>query len=164
MIHLRPKSIRAMGGRETSRSSMKKLTSWCVQLTACFLLLATAAVHAQDAKKVDPTGTWTWSTPGRNGGEARESTLKLKLEGDKLTGTMSGRQGNETKIENAKLNGDEISFDVTREFQGNSMTAKYKGKVAGDTITGKISTERDGQTRERDWTAKKKTEEKKEAK
>ena len=78
---------------------------------------------------------------------------------------MSGRQGgNDTQIANGKIKGDEISFDVTREFQGNSFTTKYTGKVAGDTITGKIATEREGQTRERDWTAKRKTEEKKEAK
>jgi hypothetical protein len=143
---------------------MKRLTSWCLQLTACFLLLATAAVQAEDAKKADPTGTWTWSTPGRNGGEARETTLKLKMEGEKLTGTMSGRQGADTAISNAKLAGDEVSFDVTREFQGNSFTQKFKGKISGDTITGKISSERDGQSRERDWTAKRKSDEKKDAK
>ena len=140
---------------------MKRLTSWCVQLTACFLLLAAVTTQAQDAKKSDPTGTWTWSSPGRNGGEARETTLKLKKEGEKLTGTMSGRQGNETAITNGKITGEEISFDVTREFQGNSFTQKFKGKISGDTITGKIASERDGETREREWTAKRKTEEKK---
>ena len=41
------------------------------------------------------------------------------------------------------------------------MTQKYKGKIAGDTITGKISSERDGQAREREWVAKRKAEEKK---
>ena len=138
--------------------------SWCIPITACFLLLATVSTQAQEtAKKADPTGTWTWSTPGRDGGEARESTLKLKMEGDKLTGAIVGRQGNETKIENAKLSGDEISFDVTREFNGNSRTMKYKGKISGDTITGKISVERDGNTNERDWTAKRKKDEKKSA-
>lgn len=152
-----------MGGRKII-NSMKRLMSWCVPLTACFLLLATVSTQAQEAaKKADPTGTWTWSTPGRNGGEGRESTLKLKMEGDKLTGAIAGRQGNETKIENAKLSGEEISFDVTREWQGNSRTMKYKGKIAGDTITGKITTERDGNTREVDWTAKRKKEEKKSA-
>lgn len=146
---------------------MKRLTSWCLQLTACFLLLATVSTQAQDAakdsKKSDPTGTWTWSTPGRNGGEARETTLKLKMEADKLTGAVTGRQGAETKIENAKLSGDEISFDVTREFNGNSFTQKFKGKLSGDTITGKIARERNGETRESDWTAKRKKEEKKSA-
>ena len=144
---------------------MKRLTSWCVQLTACFLLLAAGTTQAQaQDKKADPTGTWSWSTPGRNGGEARETTLKLKMEGDKLVGTVSGRQGTETKIENAKLAGDQVSFDVTREFNGNSRTMKYKGKISSDTITGKISRERDGETQENDWTAKRKKDEKKEVK
>jgi len=147
---------------------MKRLTSWCIQLTACFLLAAGFNSQAADEKKADPTGTWTWSTPGRNGGEARESTLKLKMEGDKVVGTLTGggRGGGgggggqpvETKITNAKLTGDELSFDVTREFNGNSFTAKYKGKVAGDTITGKISRERNGETSESDWVAKRKKE------
>lgn len=146
---------------------MKRLTSWCIQLTACFLVATGFNSQAADEKKADPTGTWTWSTPGRNGGEARESTLKLKMEGDKVVGTVTGGgrgggggggQPQETKITNAKLTGDELSFDVTREFNGNSVTAKYKGKVAGDTITGKISRERDGETRETDWVAKRKKE------
>jgi hypothetical protein len=143
---------------------MKKLTSWCLQLSACFLLLAAPAIQAQDSKKADPTGTWTWSMPGRDGGEARETTLKLKMEGEKLTGTVSGRQGNETAITNGKLTGDEVSFDVTREYQGNSRTQKFKGKISGDSIIGKIASERDGETRERDWTAKRKTEAKKDEK
>ena len=147
---------------EINNQRMKRLTTWCLQLTACFLLLA--AVSAQAADKADPTGTWTWTSPGRGGGEPRESILKLKAEGDKLTGTLSGMRGGETKITNGKINGEEISFDVTREFNGNSFTAKYKGKVTADSITGKISTERNGETRERDWAAKRKKEEtKKEA-
>lgn len=140
---------------------MKRLTTWCAPAIACFLLLAATTIQAQD-KKVDPTGTWTWSTPGRNGGPARESTLKLKMEGEKLTGTVSGMRGGETKIDNAKLAGDEISFDVTREFGGNSFTAKYKGKIKDDTITGKVARVRDGQTNETDWVAKRKKDEKKE--
>ena len=109
---------------------------------------------------------------GQGGGNAnatpRKTTLKLKAEGDKLTGSVSqpafGRRGGgdggtppapvETKISNGKISGDQISFDVTREFQGNSFTAKYSGKVEGDTITGKVETERNGQTNSRDWTAK----------
>ena len=140
---------------------MKRLTSWCVQLTACVLLLTAVATQAQDAEKADATGTWTWTAQGRNGGEAREITLKLKQEGEKVTGAMSGRQGNDTPITNGKITCDEVSFDVTREFQGNSMTQKYNGKIAGHTITGKISSERDGQAREREWVAKRKAEEKK---
>jgi hypothetical protein len=144
---------------------MKRLTSWCVQLTACFLLAAAAALPAQ-AADADPTGTWTWSTPGRDGGEPRESTLKIKKQGDKLMGTLSqpGRQqATETEIKDMKLTGEELTFSVTRERQGNSFTQKYKGKVAADTITGKVSFDRGGETTERDWVAKRKKEDKKDA-
>src|SRR5438094_4424186 len=122
-----------------------------------------AQVQAQD-KKVDPTGTWTWSVPGRDGGPDRKSTLKLKLEGDnKLTGTLSspGRQGaqaRETAIEDGKLKGDQVSFTVTREFGGNKMVQKYNGKLSGDTIKGKFEFERNGEPQSRDWEAKRATE------
>jgi hypothetical protein len=145
---------------------MKRLTSWCAQLTACFLLAAAIATPAQaaDAKAADPTGTWTWTQQGRGGGEGREVTMKIKKEGDKYVGTMTGRQGAENELKNVKVTGDEISFDFTREVQGNSFTAKYKGKIADDTIKGKITSERDGQTNERDWTAKRKKDDKKDEK
>ena len=86
-------------------------------------------------------------------------TLKLKADGEKLTGTLStpGRQGgqaNDTEITDGKVKGDEISFTVTREFGGNKMSTKYSGKVSDDTIKGKTETERGGNTRSRDWEAK----------
>ena len=133
---------------------MKRLAS-IVQLAACVLLFAGASVQAVD-KKADPTGTWVTTMEGRNG-QTRETVFKLKAEGEKLTGTISGMRGSETKIENGTVKGDAISFAVTREFNGNSFTSKYKGKVAGDAITGTISFERNGESRDREWTAKRKT-------
>lgn len=78
-------------------------------------------------------------------------TLKLKLEGDKLTGAMVGRNGQETAIEDGTFKDGEVSFKVTRERQGNKVTTKYTGKVSGDTIKGKAG--REGQEG-RDWEAK----------
>ena len=60
------------------------------------VLLLGALTQAQaDDKKVDPSGTYIWTMPGRNGGADRTNTLVLKLEGDKLTGKLSapGRGG-----------------------------------------------------------------------
>lgn len=140
-----------------------------VTAVACALLALTAISQAQaQDKKADPAGTWTWSTPGRNGGPDRVSTLKLKVDGEKLTGTISmpgGRQGGqaqarETEIENGKVKGDEISFSVTREFNGNKFTSKYNGKVSGDAIKGKMEFDRNGETQSRDWNAKRATEKK----
>ena len=134
---------------------MKRLLT--VIPVALSLLFFVAISARADDQKADVNGTWTWTVPSRNGGEPREQSLKLKADGDKVTGTVSGFRGGENKIEHGKLSGDELTFDVTREFNGNSFTIKYKGKVSGDTITGKIeSPGRDGQTRTRDWTAKRK--------
>ena len=60
-----------------------------------------------------------------------------------------------TRILILKRGNREISFQVTREMNGNKVTTKYTGKVNGDTIKGKSESQRDGQAQSRDWTAKK---------
>jgi hypothetical protein len=131
----------------------------CAVLALGFL----AQAQAED-KKGDPAGTWTWSTPGRNGGPERKFTLKLKVEGEKLTGKIitPGRDGkdNETEIGEGKVKDGEVSFTVTREFNGNKMVSKYSGKVGADAIKGKIEFERNGDKQSRDWEAKRATEKK----
>lgn len=89
--------------------------------------------------------------------QTRESTLKLKMEGDKLVGTISGRQ-QDSPIEDASLKGDEISFKVVREFNGNKFTIKYLGKISGDSIKGKSEFDRNGEAQTRDWEAKREVE------
>jgi len=117
-----------------------------------FLTVALVCI-AVPALAADPTGTWKWSVE-RNG-QTFETTLKLKHEGGKLTGTVSGRNNTETEIEDGKVDGDEVSFKVTREFNGNKFVQKYKGKVSADAIKGKVEFERNGEAQSRDWEAKK---------
>jgi hypothetical protein len=126
---------------------MKRLVAMTVVLT--FVVLAGAARAADD--KPDPTGTWKWKVTIN--GQERERTLKLKLDGDKLTGSMLGRNNQDTPIEDATLKGGDLSFTVTRERNGVKITTKYTGKLSGDTIKGKAETERDGQTNSQDWEA-----------
>ena len=114
---------------------------------------------ASQALAADATGTWTWTRPARQGGEAQKMSLTLKADGEKLTGALTspGRQGGDptkTEISEGKVKADEISFSVTREFNGNKMTSKYSGKVTADTIKGKTESERNGETQSRDWEAK----------
>jgi hypothetical protein len=80
----------------------------------------------------DVSGKWTAQVPGRDG-QPQETTFTFKVEGDKLTGAVSGRQG-DTPIADGKISGDEISFTVTRERQGATIKQLYKGKVSGDEI------------------------------
>jgi hypothetical protein len=137
---------------------MQRLVSRVLQAFACLALLITMTATVCAA---DVNGTWTWTTPGRNGGPERTSVLKLKTEGDKLTGTINGRQ-EDIKITDGKVTGDEVSFKVSRTGQnGNTMTQKYTGKVSGDTIKGKVAFERNGEEQTRDWEAKRKSDDKK---
>ena len=119
------------------------------------LVLLIFSFNVWAADKVDPTGTWTWSFTIPSG-DTINSSLKVKVEGDKLTGTVTGRGGNEIAIQNAKLTGNVISFEVVRERDGNKFMTKYNGKINGDAIKGKMEFEREGETQQRDWEAKRK--------
>lgn len=92
------------------------------------------------AQAADVTGKWTAQVPGR-GGQTRDATFTLKADGNTLTGTISGPRG-EAEIADGKIDGDQISFSQTFEFNGNSVKFLYKGTVAGDEI--KFSRTREG--------------------
>jgi hypothetical protein len=128
-----------------------------IMLSTALVLGATLQVQAED-KKADPSGTYQWVMPARNGGADRTNTLVLKLDGDKLTGKLSapGRDGQavETEIKDAKVNGAEVSFTVVRSYNGNSMTNTYTGKLTDGAIKGKIEFVRNGEAQSRDWEAK----------
>jgi hypothetical protein len=112
--------------------------------------LSSTAVATENA--ADATGTWKWSVTFND--NTIEQTLKLKQDGEKLTGSLIGRNGNETEIKEGKIKDGALSFSITREFNGNSFTQKYSGKLEGDAIKGKIEFERNGEAQSRDWEAK----------
>ena len=109
--------------------------------------------EAKREKTVDVTGTWQW-TMERNG-QTIERQVKLKQDGEKLTG-VSIFGNNEVEIEQGQIQGNEVSFQVTRERDGNKMVIKYHGKVEGDSLTGKIEGNFGGQDQSFDWEAKRK--------
>jgi len=111
----------------------------------CMTVLAIAAFAA------DVTGKGTASVPGRDG-QTREVTYNFKAEGSTLTGTTTGRGGQERPISDGKIDGDNISFKVKMEFQGNSVVMNYAGKVAGDEV--KFTQTREGGGQSREFTAK----------
>ena len=123
-------------------------------LTAAALVLGLAGLAgmARAEDKANPTGTWKWTL--NFNGQDRDFAVKLKADGDKLTGKFVSPNGDETDIEDGKYKDGEVSFKVTRERDGNKFVIKYKGKVSGDTIKGKSEFERNGETQSRDWEAK----------
>ena len=97
-------------------------------ITTGFLVLCFSfAVFAADV-----TGKWTAQVPGRQGA-TREQTFNFKADGDKLTGTITGRQG-DIAITDGKISGDTITFTVKMENGGNSVEQKYTGTISGDEI------------------------------
>src|SRR5438270_12818774 len=96
------------------------------------LLVAALGAYAADA-----SGKWTWEQQGRQG-NTTNVTLTLKQDGSKLRRTVSqpGRGGNamETAISDGAINGNDVSFKVSRETQNGSFTTTYKGTLKGDTM------------------------------
>src|SRR5215469_15079364 len=97
-------------------------------ISACVAICASAAL----AWAADANGKWVAQVPGR-GGQTRETTFNFKVDGGKLTGTVSGMRG-ENPISDGKVSGDDISFTVALSFNGNDIKMNYKGKVSGDEI------------------------------
>jgi hypothetical protein len=116
------------------------------------LLAVTLCLLAADA-----SGKWTFEQQGRNG--TMQVTLNLKIDGAALSGTVTqpGREGNpvETAISDAKIDGNNVSFTVKREFNGNSFVISYKGTLDGDSLKLEISRPGpDGNTRTSNAVAK----------
>ncbi len=124
------------------------------RLLAPMLVLAIVAIAGAARAADDPSGTWKFDMKAGNN-QSRTVTLKLKLEGDKLTGAMVGRNNMETAVSDASFKDGTVAFTVVRERNGQKTTTKYNGKLSGDEIKGKIETERpNGQTNTQDWDAK----------
>jgi hypothetical protein len=121
------------------------------RLLAPVVILAVLAMAGAARAADDPTGTWKWERKFND--QTFAVSLKLKLEGDKLTGTLTARNM-DTEIQDAKFKDGDISFSVTRERNGQKINQKYAGKLSGDTIKGTVEVERNGETQKVDWEAK----------
>jgi hypothetical protein len=122
---------------------MMPMRTMLKSIGACVLVVVSAFA-------ADVTGKWTGDVPGR-GGEAMPSTFTFKVDGEKLTGTMTGPQG-DLPIQDGKISGDNLSFTTTLEINGNSIKLLYKGAVSGQTI--KMTREREGSGQPREFTIK----------
>ena len=143
-------------GRDAYSVAMTKKLLFVVTL---MLVVAFALMAA------DITGKWVAEQPGRNGGPPRQIAFDLKADGSTLTGTMTGGMGGgrggrrgggggggagaaggapqAREISDGKVDGNNISFTVKVEFNGQSMVTKYEGTLSGDEL--KLKVTRDSQ-------------------
>ena len=116
-------------------------------------LLVLFAAFAFSASAADVAGTWKASIETPNG--KFETTFVFKVDGAKLTGTTSSQMMAETPISDGKIDGDNLSFTVNANFNGNEVKLNYKAKVTGDEM--KITLELPGGDRTFEMVAKKVT-------
>ena len=107
-----------------------------------------------DDKAVDPVGKWKCEY--EIGGQQRTSTMKIKKDGDNLTGTMSWPDQDETKLKDLKLKDRTLTFSAVRKLAGmdDGITVEYKLTIDGDQLKGKGAAEFGGEKREWDIEAK----------
>ena len=66
-------------------------------------------------------------------GLPREATLNLKVEGDRLSGAWSSDRGL-ALIENGKVSGGDIRFDLIRKANYDEIPVHFKGRIEGETM------------------------------
>jgi hypothetical protein len=143
------------------------MTKKLLFVTTILLVVAFAVIAA------DVNGKWVADVEGRNG-NTTQMTFTLKADGGTLTGSVMGGMGGGRRggggggggggrgaqaadISNGKIDGDHVSFEVKRDYNGNSFVTKYDGTVSGDTLN--LKETRNGQNGEttRDIAAKRST-------
>jgi hypothetical protein len=92
-------------------------------------MIAAAAFTLWVSYAADIDGKWTGQVEGRNGPQTQ--TIMLKAADNTLTGSVEGGRGGPVEISDGKIDGNNVSFKVIREFQGNKVTQEYKGTISG---------------------------------
>jgi len=100
-----------------------RLTRQALIFTTILFLAAASALAA------DLSGKWKGNLKGPNGD--LETAMDLKIDGEKLTGTVTNMYGEE-QITEGVVKGDDVSFVVLAG--GGQFKIVYKGKVEGDQV------------------------------
>jgi hypothetical protein len=102
---------------------MKRLLALAPVLAILFATVLAAA---------DISGTWKGTADFQ--GQTIERTFVFKVDGAKLTGETTSEMMGKSVINDGKIDGDNITFSITAELQGNQLKMNYSGKITGETI------------------------------
>jgi hypothetical protein len=104
-------------------------------------LLAFLAV-VPNASAADLSGTWKGSFDFQ--GASIPLTFHLTAANGTVTGTVDGLPTTPAEIHDGKLDGDEVSFWISTDYEGNSYKLVYKGKITTGQIEFSFGTEDGG--------------------
>ena len=118
------------------------------------LVLGLCGLAGAQGEKADPVGTWKCEY--KIGDLKRTAELTIKKDGDKLAGTMSWPDQDETKLKDLKLKDGTLTFSAERKLMGmdDGITVEYTLTIDGDKLKGKGAAEFGGQKQEFDVNGK----------
>jgi hypothetical protein len=76
-----------------------------------------------------------WTTTLTKGNKTGTATLNISISGTSVTGALSDPSGQVWQIENGKLEGNQLTFDVTAREHGGTKNIHFFGQVADGLIT-----------------------------
>jgi hypothetical protein len=99
----------------------------------CLIALIATVAFARPLQNAKVAGSWDITVESPRGKST--SILVIKQEGDKLSGMIKGQRG-EVPLNGVSVKGNEITFDMTFNAQGQDIVITYKGKVEKDAMSG----------------------------
>ena len=76
-----------------------------------------------------------WQATLRKGDRTGTCVMDVTLSGTQVTGTLSDPSGQIWQIENGKVEGNQLTFDVTAREHGGTKEIHFFGQVTHDLIT-----------------------------
>lgn len=120
--------------------------------TVLIFLLSLFGAFGGSSRADSPTGTWKIRMSFGDRG-TRTVILKLHQESGTLSGVLLDDPGSEKEIEKLRYEDGNLSFDISREWNGQRFTSHYNGKYADDSIQGTADIQWRSWSRSVEWTA-----------
>ncbi|MEO8595494.1 MAG: hypothetical protein ABI759_19395 [Candidatus Solibacter sp.] len=98
-----------------------------------FVTAVMCAIFSFAAMAADISGNWTGNMQMAD--QAFPLSYSFKVAGDKLTGTVTGPQGDAMQIKEGKITGDKVSFYVDVDMGGQMAKFVSEGVIKGEEIT-----------------------------
>lgn len=100
------------------------------------------------------SGRWSSNVAGRAGEET--VALNLDQQFQRINGTVT-IDGKQMPVQNGRVQGEEISFAVMRDVDGQRVAQRFNGRVKGDRIEGVAEVQDGDATGKHDWRAQRQT-------
>ncbi|AYB32153.1 amidohydrolase family protein [Chryseolinea soli] len=92
-----------------------------------------------DAKKIDVSGTWSYSIETPQG--ANSGKLKLKKQGDNYTGTITSPYADkEVELKTVSLDNNQLTYSYSLQVEGSTVNVDAAVTVDADTFEGSVTT------------------------